>query len=491
MEATVVTAFYVMNSKFPPAHYFQWIQTFLSNIPCHLVFFTDEELLPMLKEMRQPYMDRTRFVVLPREEWKAYTKYGKLFWLDQNKIDHEKAIHSADLYAIWYEKKEFVERAIEMNPFQHNHFIWCDAGAFRYREWLPQLQSFGSKGIERIIPEDRHVLLQVEPFSSEDPEDFLLDKIGKFDHVNRIGGGIQGASAQTWKLWSRLYDEKLEERVAKGMFVGKDQSIMAALVLQHPGLVKVIPASREIRDHWFTLLFTFSPSCIESDPYFSVLIPLYNGVEFLSETIESIQNQTFQDFEIVIGVNGHPPNSEVFQKAKAFESSKIKVFDMPPTVQGKPATLNALIEKAKAKWIALCDADDLWITDKLELQKKSIDHFQSFDVIGTQCEYFGEMTGNPNIPMGDITQDDFWKANPLLHSSVVLKKEFAQWNPENRILEDYELWLRLRYQKKCKILNIPYTLMKHRIHKTSYFNTQNATAVPDLLRRLRAEIEKT
>jgi hypothetical protein len=485
-QATIVSAFYVMNSKFPSAQYFHWINTFLSNIPCHLVFFTDEELLPILKQMRGPYMDRTRFVVLPREQWTAYTKYGKAFWEQQNMIDHEKAIHSADLYAIWYEKKEFVLRAIEMNPFQHSRFIWCDAGAFRYPEWLSQLQDFGGKGIEQIIPEDRHVVLQVEPFSSEDEEDFLVDRIGKFDRVNRIGGGIQGGSVETWKRWSHHYDEKLQERVDKKMFVGKDQSIMAALVLQYPTLVKVIPANRSIRDHWFTLLFHFTPSQIEAKPFFSVLIPLYNGIEFLGETINSIKEQTYKDYEVLIGVNGHSPNSEVYRQAKQYESNTVKVYDLP-FVHGKPATLNYLVSCAKADWIALCDADDLWDAKKLEVQKQCIDYFQDVDVLGTQCEYFGDMTGSPNIPMGDITNEDFWKVNPLLHSTVVLRKEHAKWNPENRILEDYELWLRLRYQKKCKIMNVPYILMKHRIHKTSHFNNQNANAVPELLKRLRAE----
>lgn len=488
MEATVVSAFYVMNSKFPPAQYMNWIQTFLYNIPCHLVFFTDEDLLPMLESMRHPFMDRTKFIALPREQWKAYTKYGKTFWENQRVIDHESQIHSADLYAIWYEKKEFVLRAAELNPFNHTRFIWCDAGAFRYPDWLPQLQNFGGKGIETILPETQHVLLQVEPFTDEDEEDFLIDRIGKFDRVNRIGGGIQGGTAETWKKWSRLYDEKLEERKTKGMFVGKDQTIMAALVLQYPSLVKLIPANRSLRDHWFTLLHTFSPSTPTGKPFFSILIPLYNGIEFLKETLLSIENQTFKDYEILIGVNGHPPNSPVYQNAKSLVGPKTRVYDFP-TLQGKAATLNALKEKALADWIALCDADDLWMPEKLELQKQCIHQFSEFQVIGTQCEYFGDMTGSPTIPFGDISNEDFWKANPLLHSTVVLQKTLANWNPTNRILEDYELWIRLRYQKQAKILNIPYILMKHRIYKTSYFNTNNAQAVPTLLKTLRAEIE--
>lgn len=488
MEATVVSAFYVMNSKFPPAQYMNWIQTFLYNVPCHLVFFTDEDLVPMLESMRHPFMDRTKFIALPREEWKAYSKYGKSFWENQRTIDHESQIHSADLYAIWYEKKEFVLRAAELNPFHHTRFIWCDAGAFRYPDWLPQLQNFAGKGIEQVIPADRHVLLQVEPFSAEDEEMFTLDRIGTFDHMNRIGGGIQGATIETWKKWSRLYDEKLQQRKEKDMFVGKDQTIMAALVLEYPSFVKMIPANRSLKDHWFTLLHTFSPPPPSNKPFFSILIPLFNGIEFLEETLLSIQNQTFKDYEILVGVNGHPPNSPTFQNAKGLHVPKLTVYDFP-TLQGKAATLNALKEKAQADWIALCDADDLWMPEKLELQKQCIHHFQEMDVIGTQCEYFGDMTGSPTIPVGDISHEDFWKVNPLLNSSVVLKKHLANWNPTNTILEDYELWIRLRYQKQAKILNVPYVLMKHRIHKTSFFNTNNAQAVPNLLKTLRQEIE--
>jgi hypothetical protein len=483
----IVSAFYLMNSKFPSAQYMRWIETFLANIPCHLVFFTDQELIPLFEQMRRPHADKTRFVALPREQWTAYTRYGRSFWEHQNTIDREKAIHSADLYAIWYEKMEFVRRAINLNPFGHSRYIWCDAGAFRYPEWLPRLQTFGSASTS-AIPDGKLTLLQVEPFTEDDHENFFLDRIGKFDDRNRIGGGIQAGTVDAWAKWIPLYNEKLEQRVAKGMFVGKDQTILAALVLQYPELVHRVPADRSLKDHWFTLLHVFSPPPMNLQiPFFSILIPLYNGIELLSETLESIKQQSFQDFEILIGVNGWPAKSEVYHQAKHYESQKISVLDMPEC-QGKAATLNALVKRAKANWIALCDADDLWTQEKLEIQHGCIHQFPEFAVLGTLGEYFGSMTGVPQLPIGDLSNEDFFKVNPLLHSSVVLRKELAEWNPDNRILEDYELWLRVRYQKKVKILNIPYVLLRHRIHPASYFNNQNAEAVPDLKARIRNEL---
>ena len=481
--ATVVTAFYIMDSKFPSQQYMKWIRNFLANVDCYLVFYTDADLIPILEEMREPYKDKTRFIALPREEWTAYTKYGKTFWTSQKNIDREAKIHSADLYAIWYEKKEFVLRAAKLNPFGHTNYIWCDAGAFRYDQWLPSIRSFGN-AIDDIV-DNKITLLQVEEFTEKDRELFASDKLGKFEFVNRIGGGIQAAAATTWAKWSALYDNKLQEYVATNKFVGKDQSIMAALVLENSDLVNMITANREIESHWFTLLFTFSVI----KPHIDILIPLYNGIELLQETIDSVMKQTYKKWIIHIGVNGWEADSIVYRSAcKQFASENIYIYDLPEC-KGKSATLNSLVTKTKGEWIALLDADDIWHPEKLEIQVEFAQKKREYDVIGTGAQYFGDRGGSPAIPVGDITHEDFWRINPLLHSSVLMRRNNAAWNPENRILEDYELWLRLRYQKKLKMFNIPFPLLFHRIHAASHFNGQNARAVPDLLNRLRNEFK--
>ena len=475
--ATVVSAFYIMDSKFPSQQYMKWIQNFLETVASHLIFYTDPELIPMFEEWRKPYMNKTRFIALSRDNWTAYTKYSKDFWLSQKQRDREAKIHSADLYSIWYEKKEFVLRAAELNPFGHTKYIWCDAGAFRYKEWLPSLQTFGSA--TTAIPDDKMLILQVEPFTDTDHLSFSKDMIGKFDNCNRIGGGIQAAHIDVWKKWSQLYDQKLDERHTAGMFVGKDQTIMAALALQYPNLVKLVDANKQIKDHWFTLLFTLSL------PHITIIIPLYNGLEFLEETLNSVKQQTYTNWSVHIGVNGWEQNSTTYQNAKRFESTHINVYDLYEC-KGKPNTLNALIEKTQnlGEWIALLDADDLWHPEILEIQMR----LHEYDVIGTGANYFGDRGGSPNIPSGDITNEDFWKVNPLLHSSVLMRRPYAHWNPENRILEDYELWLRLRYQKHVRFFNVPFPLLFHRIHAASHFNGHNAQSVPDLLKRLKDEI---
>ena len=55
----------------------------------------------------------------------------------------------------------------------------------------------------------------------------------------------------------------------------------------------------------------------------SILIPVYNGIEFIDDSVGSVLNQTYTSWELIIGVNGHPENSEVYQRALHYKSNKV------------------------------------------------------------------------------------------------------------------------------------------------------------------------
>jgi teichuronic acid biosynthesis glycosyltransferase TuaG len=201
----------------------------------------------------------------------------------------------------------------------------------------------------------------------------------------------------------------------------------------------------------------------------SVLIPIYNGIEFIDESVSSVLNQTFTDWEILIGINGHPKNSNVYNIAKCYEkkSDKIRVFDFYE-IKGKQETLNKMIKECSFDYIAILDVDDIWYPEKLEMQSK---YLGIYDVIGTQCVYFGSIENTiPYIPVGDISDFDFFTVDPIINSSSVTRKTLCWWDPKFNIVDDYDLWLRLRKQKKT-FYNIPCVLVKHRIHNESAFNT--------------------
>ena len=204
----------------------------------------------------------------------------------------------------------------------------------------------------------------------------------------------------------------------------------------------------------------------------SILMPIYNGIEFIQESVTSVLEQTFTEWELLIAINGHPQNSDVYQLAKKYEekSPNIHVFDFY-TLKGKSVTLNKMIQHCKFDYIAILDVDDIWHPVKLE---KQVPHMDKYDVIGTQCIYFGDPNLNgivPYIPTGNISDFNFLSVNPIINSSSLIKKSLCYWNEEEfDSVEDHDLWLRLRNDNHT-FYNVYEILVKHRIHQQSAFNS--------------------
>jgi len=217
----------------------------------------------------------------------------------------------------------------------------------------------------------------------------------------------------------------------------------------------------------------------------SILMPIYNGIEFIEESVGSILAQTYNNWELIIGVNGHPENSNVFHTANKYSSAsgmeqstnKIRVLDLHH-IKGKSNALNEMVKHANYEYIALLDVDDIWLPNKLAVQQY---YMHVYDVIGTMCVYFGDRNcDGPKLPLGDISQFDFFQFNPLINSSTLIRKSLCDW-VENGI-EDYDMWLRLRKQGK-KFYNCYEVVVKHRIHSQSAFNAQgNSLKVNSLLK---------
>ena len=199
----------------------------------------------------------------------------------------------------------------------------------------------------------------------------------------------------------------------------------------------------------------------------SILLPIYNGIEFINESVSTIIYQTYKDWELIIGINGHPKDSEVYKEAKKWEErdNRIKVLDLYE-IKGKSNALNEMIKYCQYDWISLIDVDDKWLPKKLESQ---IPHMDNYDIIGTHCQYFGNKNGQPYIPVGDLKEYDFRKVNPIINSSCLLRKSLAYW--EENGIEDYHLWLKLWKQGK-QFYNVEDIQVLHRIHNDSAFNAK-------------------
>lgn len=198
----------------------------------------------------------------------------------------------------------------------------------------------------------------------------------------------------------------------------------------------------------------------------TILMPIYNGINFLNESVDSIKNQTYKDWQLFIGINGHPRGSEVFKTANKYSSNKVKVFDYYG-IKGKSNTLNEMIKNC-SNICCLLDVDDKWHHEKLS---KQLEHISLYDIVGTRCQYFGDRSDYPHVPTGAIDKNTFMEFNPIINSSSMFHKNDAGWDPSTSV-EDYDMWLRLNKEGKS-FFNHSEVLTYHRIHNNSYFNTHN------------------
>lgn len=228
-----------------------------------------------------------------------------------------------------------------------------------------------------------------------------------------------------------------------------------------------------------------------------VLIPLYNGIEYLPEAIHSVLQQTYTNWKILVGINGHGDNSHhVANQVRAISNdTRIEIIIQPPEINNKSKSLNHLVGLlallGPGPWVALLDADDAWLPRKLEAQVAAASENPQCEVIGTHCAYFGSLSGSPRIPLGLIPRKATLEVNPIINSSVLLKTKYARWNELlfKEGYEDYELWLTLDFQG-VRMFNVPEILVRHRIHPTSFFNT-NTGDTTALKKRFKALYEHT
>lgn len=182
-----------------------------------------------------------QFQVVDRTEWVAW-KRGSAFWDRQKERDVE-AYHTPELAAVWYEKKEFVARAMEMPDHADvGLFIWCDAGCVRDDNSEGALRCFGLRNAP--INDGKFHVQQIE---TPVPKDFY-----SFPDV-RIACAIMAGTRAAWALVRYLYEVALEDYDAAGICANSDQYVIARCIDQSPSHFNCWPACNSF-DRWFFFL---------------------------------------------------------------------------------------------------------------------------------------------------------------------------------------------------------------------------------------------
>jgi glycosyltransferase involved in cell wall biosynthesis len=205
-------------------------------------------------------------------------------------------------------------------------------------------------------------------------------------------------------------------------------------------------------------------------PLISVVMPAYNAEKYLEESINSILNQTFKNFEFII-VNdcSTDKTKEIIGKFKK-KDKRIILLNNKKNLK-VPLTRSRGMKVAKGKYIAVMDADDIAIKNRLEVQYKFMEKNKDVFLCGGSAiviDEEGKIIGifkKVNDP--ERVKKNLLKGNPMVHSTVMFKNTGEYLYREKfEDADEYDVYLRVLSDGK-KITNIPNFLVKFRLNKGS------------------------
>jgi hypothetical protein len=206
-------------------------------------------------------------------------------------------------------------------------------------------------------------------------------------------------------------------------------------------------------------------------PKISVILPVRDGARWLNEAIASLQYQTLSDFELIVVDDGSADESPRIIEEYSRRDRRIHLVHQERL--GLVAALNRGLTASRGQLIARLDADDRAHPQRLQRQSEYMEDHPDVCLLGTWAEKIdeqGSITGVLKPPTGpEELASLLVRTNPLLHSSIMLRKSVLQtvgnYRPAFKGAEDYDLWIRM--SEVGKVANLPECLLQYRFHSTS------------------------
>ncbi len=196
-------------------------------------------------------------------------------------------------------------------------------------------------------------------------------------------------------------------------------------------------------------------------PRVTVAIAAHDAERFLGETLDSVGAQTFDDLEVVVADDGSTDSTAVVAEQRGVTVLRRR--------QGGPAAArNDAIAHGKGELIAILDADDLWLPDKLERQVALMDARPDAILVSTRAETLGGPPLPVEQPRGGRVTEALIRQSFLTASSVLMRREAFEragrfdTEPELVSVEDYDLWLRMSLLGPFAAVD--HTLVRRRWH---------------------------
>lgn len=210
-------------------------------------------------------------------------------------------------------------------------------------------------------------------------------------------------------------------------------------------------------------------------PLVSIVTPMFNAERYITETIESVLSQTYDNWEMLIVDNCSADNSRKIVKEHIKRDDRIKLIELEFNSGGPARPRNIGLQNARGAYIAFLDADDIWHQAKLEKQVDFFIQNKDFYLLYSPIYLMKDGTVIDRIKperrkmkSGYIFESLFLSDNFIACSTVMVRneKELEIYFDEDRQLiavEDFDLWLRIARHKKIGFIYEP--LLAYRIHE--------------------------
>jgi len=187
----------------------------------------------------------------------------------------------------------------------------------------------------------------------------------------------------------------------------------------------------------------------------SVITPMYNAKEFIAETIQSVLDQTYQNWEMIIVDNCSTDNCKEMVTDIIKKDYRMRLIELEYNSGGPARPRNIGLDNAKGEYIAFLDADDIWYSNKLEVCKKYLNDdvdvlYHDLVIFGNKKKYVRKKLRGRKLKE-PILVDLLVNGNAILNSSavvrldVITKVNYLDESVEVIAAEDFNLWLKIAY----------------------------------------------
>lgn len=200
----------------------------------------------------------------------------------------------------------------------------------------------------------------------------------------------------------------------------------------------------------------------------SVIMTVYQRIDYLYESVLSILNQTYENLELIIVIEKSPKTAEIEKYIKeTLKDSRIRIIKNTEKL-GFAESLNVAIKHAKGKYIARMDDDDISLPTRIEKEVAYMNEHPEISIVGSWMKMFMYSDELCVVPLNDMEiKSALLVGNPLFHPTIMFREADIKKNnmfySKEFITEDYDLWTRMA--SKIKFANIGEVLLKYRASK--------------------------